>query len=233
MLQRGGGSAAATQGMAVEKGDRFVTGPNGRLTIALGDGSRLELGPSTTLVVDQYLASSAGRVRTSLSLLGGALRALVSAASSGKSNFDVHTPNAIAAVRGTEYDTAYSAGAGRPAFGDCKQFTDVSVRQGTVAVTNAAAPNAATDVRAGYQTTVACAQSPLRPGPIGSKNAAPALPPPMGAMPPPPPPPVPPPAVPPSPPQPPPPPLPPPPGPPPLPPSLPPGQGSVPGRGYR
>jgi ferric-dicitrate binding protein FerR (iron transport regulator) len=233
-LQRGGSSAAVTQGMAVEKGDRFVTGPNGRLTIALGDGSRLELEPFTTLIIDQYLASPAGGVRSSFSLLGGVLRSLVSAAGSAKPNFEVHTPNAVASARGTQYDSAYSAGKARAAFGECRQFTDVSVYQGTVAVANVAAPSASIDIGEGYQTTVACAQSPLRPGPIGSKNAAPALPPPASAAPPltpplagsalAPPPPAPPPPAPP-----PPAPLP----PAPLPPALPPGHGFVPGGGYR
>ena len=235
-LQRGGSSAAATQGMAVEKGDRFVTGPNGRLTIALGDGSRLELEPSTTLIIDQYFASPAGGLRSSFSLLGGVLRSLVRVTGSAKPNFEVHTPNAVASARGTQYDSAYSAGKARAAFGECRQFTDVSVYQGTVAVANVAAPSAAIDVREGYQTSVACTQSPLGPGPIGSKTTAPALPSPMSAAPPPaplppaplPPAPLPPAPLPPAP-------LPPAPLPPaPLPPApLPPGHGFVPGGGYR
>jgi ferric-dicitrate binding protein FerR (iron transport regulator) len=217
--------------MAVEKGDRFVTGPNGRLTIALSDGSRLELEPSTTLIIDQYFASPAGGLRSSFSLLGGVLRSLVRVTGSAKPNFEVHTPNAVASARGTQYDSAYSAGKARAAFGECRQFTDVSVYQGTVAVANVAAPSAAIDVREGYQTSVACTQSPLGPGPIGSKTTAPALPSPMSAAPPPaplPPAPLPPAPLPPAP-------LPPAPLPPaPLPPApLPRGHGFVPGGGYR
>lgn len=233
-LQRGATSTAPAAGMAVQKGDRFVTGPDGHLTITLADGSRLELGPSSTVAIDQYLTSPAGTANTSLSLFGGVLHSLVRVTGAAKPNFEVHTPNAVATVRGTQFDTSYSTDKTRAPFASCKQFTDVSVYQGTVAVANAAAPSATVDIEAGYQTTVACAESPLAPGPIGSESALTALPAPMGAVPPPPPPP---PAAlpaPPAPPSPPSPPSPPPPPPPPPPPALPPGQGGfAPGGGFR
>jgi hypothetical protein len=83
-------------------------------------------------------------------------------------NFEVHTPNAVVAVRGTKWNTRYQEGTGRPGFPSCKRFTDVEVYEGTVEVssaTNAAAQHQS--VTEGYETTVACDAPPLESGPLG------------------------------------------------------------------
>jgi len=93
-------------------------------------------------------------------------------ASGGATNYEVHTPNAVAAVRGTRFDTAYSEGAVRPFYDGCSRYTDVSVYDGTVNLASNAAPNAGEDVGAGYEATVPCQQSPVPAGPLAMTGAA-------------------------------------------------------------
>ncbi len=165
-----GAATSAAPGTAVNVGDRIITGPGGHAMVTLTDGSQLELGESSNLVIDSHaLAPTGGRAATKVSLFGGVLRSVVSA-TGGAPNFEVHTPNAVAAVRGTKWDTAYSEGDSRQTFGDCRKFTDVVVYDGVVSVRN---PNAASglDVPAGYEVTVPCSISPLLPGPIGMTGA--------------------------------------------------------------
>lgn len=169
-VQRGAVVTGVSPGTAVEVGDRVITGPGGHATITLTDGSQLELGEASNLVIDnQALAPSGGRAATRVSLFGGVLRSVVSA-TGGTPNFEVHTPNAVAAVRGTRFDTAYSEGAARPTYGDCRKFSDVVVYEGVVSLRNPNASNGI-DVPAGYEATVPCEVNATLPGPIGMTGA--------------------------------------------------------------
>ena len=169
-LQRAGGTAIAISGSPVNVGDRILTGPGGHAVISLTDGSSLELGESSALTIDSHVLPATGAgAATRVSLFGGVLRSVANA-TGGPANFEVHTPNAVAAVRGTRWDTAFTEGESRATYGDCKNFTDVVVYDGTVSVRN---PNAAAglDVPAGYEVTVPCDISATSPGPIGMTGA--------------------------------------------------------------
>ena len=85
---------------------------NSRVTITLTDNSKLELDESTSLVIDQQMVTANSR-NTKLSLFSGLVRSFVSYSSSPTPNFEVHTPNAVASARGTEYDTSTSDPAAR------------------------------------------------------------------------------------------------------------------------
>jgi ferric-dicitrate binding protein FerR (iron transport regulator) len=168
-VQRAAGTAPVGPGTPVNVGDRIITGPGGHAVVTLTDGSQLELGESSNLVIDNHaLAPAGGRVATQVSLFGGVLRSVVNAG--GTPNFEVHTPNAVAAVRGTRWDTAYSEGEARPTYGDCKKFTDVVVYDGVVSVRHPAATTGM-DVPAGYEVTVPCDVDVTLPGPIGMTGA--------------------------------------------------------------
>ncbi len=171
-LQRGSSKSNATLGMAVEVADHIGTGNPGHAIVTLTDQSRLEIGPLSSVVIDRYLlAPPGGRTTTSLSLFSGVMRSFVNT-SAGVPSFEVNTPNAVAAARGTVYDTAYTEGITRPTFGDCVRFTDVSVDDGVVAVTNRGNPAAGTvEVPAGYEVTVPCDQAPTLPAPLGMTGA--------------------------------------------------------------
>src|SRR5271155_232390 len=54
-IQRtGGATIGAAAGVGVNVGDRVVTGPNGHAVIVLNDQSRLEVGPSSSITLDQF-----------------------------------------------------------------------------------------------------------------------------------------------------------------------------------
>ncbi|MGH7932022.1 MAG: FecR family protein [Candidatus Binataceae bacterium] len=160
---RTGTTLTAVYGMAIDVGDRITTGTNGRATITLTDNSQLELTESSSLTVTQQtLAPGGGRAETRASLFGGLVRSLVRVTPGTPPNFEVHTPNAVASARGTMYDTQYESGVNREGYPHCKQFTDVSVYDGTVEVSNPTNPGAPpVQVPAGHKTTVPCAGAPL------------------------------------------------------------------------
>lgn len=167
-VQRGTGSLVPRTGTQLDIGDKVTTGVNGQLDATLSDNSQLELAESTSLVIDEMTFSAAGRTSTRLTLGAGSLRSSVAAAAGGVPNFTVSTPNAVVAVRGTKWNTRYQDGSARPGYPDCRHFTDVEVFEGTVDVGSTLTPSAAHQaVSAGYETTVACQNAPLEPGPIG------------------------------------------------------------------
>jgi len=159
-IQRtGGATIGAASGVGVNVGDRIITGPNGHAVIILNDQSRL----------DQF---AVGGGPTRVSLFSGVMRSLVNAASGGAgANYQVHTPNAVAAVRGTKFDTAYSENVIRPGYKGCEKYTDVSVYQGTVNLANLGSPNTGEDVHAGYEATVPCDKPPTDGGPLSMTGA--------------------------------------------------------------
>lgn len=167
---RAGATLNAAPGMALQLHDRVTTSSGADLTITLADGSTLELGESAVLVIDESVVTGGARASTKISLFGGSLSSIVTAALRGAApNFEVHTPNATAGVRGTSFTTKYSSAESRPGYSDCTEFTDVAVDDGAVAVTNAR--GATVEVDAGYETTVPCLGVPLTPGPVGLTGA--------------------------------------------------------------
>src|SRR3984893_10751525 len=169
-IERGGTTVAATPGMALDVGARVVTAANSRVTITLTDNSKLELDESTSLVIDQQTVGATSR-NTKLSLFTGVVRSFVSFTSSPTPNFEVHTPNAVASARGTQYDTSTDTQE-RKEYKDCRRFTQVSVYDGTVEVTNATNPGAGSlQVPAGHKTLVACGFAPLPPTELGAAAA--------------------------------------------------------------
>jgi ferric-dicitrate binding protein FerR (iron transport regulator) len=169
-IVRAGATLPAAIGTAVDLGDRVVTAAGGHVAIRLTDGSTLELGESSALVIDQQVAAPA---QTRVSLFAGVVRSFVNrTVGAAAPNFEVHTPNAVAAARGTRFDTAYVSGAQRPSFGDCRSFTDVSVYDGVVHLANVNNLAGGVDVPAGYEATVPCMSNPTGAGPLGMTGAA-------------------------------------------------------------
>ncbi|MGO9267440.1 MAG: FecR domain-containing protein [Candidatus Binataceae bacterium] len=157
-IQRAGHSMVAVNGTPVETGDTIITGPHSQATISLIDGTQFELAESSTIILLRNQLNAAGqRSQTTLSLLAGLLHSLVHFAPGNAPNYEVHTPNAVAAARGTNYDTDYVKGVVRKDYPGCLEFTDITVFEGTVEVTNPRNPTAgSTKVKPGYKTTVPC-----------------------------------------------------------------------------
>lgn len=172
-LQRGAAISPASQGMAVQTGDRLTTDASSSLTVTLTDGSRLVMNESSALVIDEHVTGPGGaRLRTRVNLFSGLVRSIVNLTAGGLPNFEVHTPNAVAAARATDYETAYREGETRPGFTGCNRFTDVAVMKGTVGIAQAANPTAEVTVPEGYETSVPCGLAPLSPGPLGMTGAS-------------------------------------------------------------
>ncbi len=176
-IERAATTVPATVGMALVAGDRVVTASSSRVTITLTDKSKLELDESTSLVIDQQMVTASSRT-TKLSLFSGLVRSFVSHTSS-KTNFQVYTPNAVASARGTEYDTSTQtpppstmSEEDRKKYKDCRRFSQVSVYEGTVEVTNSTNPSAGSKiVPAGYKTLVVCGLAPAALSPLAAAAA--------------------------------------------------------------
>lgn len=170
-IHRAGLAVPVAQGTAVELHDRLATSVNSTATVTLTSGITVTLGEHTNLTFDQNVTTG-GAGRTQLNLLEGGLRSIVPVLLGGRPlGFEIHTPNAITAVRGTDFDTTYIEGRARPGYEGCQRYTDVRVREGIVAVSNLANPTEVVEVGAGYETTVPCLLSPLSPGPLGIAGA--------------------------------------------------------------
>jgi len=114
-IERAGKSIPGIYGTTLQVSDRLTTDAKSRVTIGLSDGSQIELTESSTLVLTENTLNPDGsRASTKVTLLGGLVRSVVRAAVGGAPNFEVHTPNAVAAARGTKFDVAYEKGQERP-----------------------------------------------------------------------------------------------------------------------
>jgi ferric-dicitrate binding protein FerR (iron transport regulator) len=167
-IRRGPRTIPAALAMEILVGDSLATSARSSLTVAMVDGSRLTLSESSSFTIDRAGVGGPKRDST-LSLLKGHLRAVVKFTTGGRSpNFEVRTPNAIAGVRGTDFETAYIVGKPCPGFPRCFRYTDVGVYEGAVEVRNpTSARPVAVRVAAGYETTVPCELPPSSPGPLG------------------------------------------------------------------
>jgi hypothetical protein len=166
-IQRGAATIPVTNGMPVQVGDRVITGDDGHVLVVLTDQSTLELGDSSNLVVGAHSGTA-----TRVDLFGGVVRSFVNkTAGAAAPNFEVHTPNAVAAARGTKFDTSYYTGVTRPTYGDTHDFTDLSVYDGLMHFANINNPTGGQDVPAGYESTVAGMLDPTPPGPLGMTGA--------------------------------------------------------------
>ena len=138
-IQRAGATIAAVQGMSVQLHDRLVTSVDSSATVTLASGITLTSPNIPISLSIRSVTAAADWPDTQLNLVEGGLRSLVPPLLRTQT-FEVHTPNAITAVRGTDFDTTYIEGVARPGYGGCQRYTDVRVREGVVAVSNLANP---------------------------------------------------------------------------------------------
>jgi len=164
-VQRGGNTVQATLSMGVQLHDRITTGKNSYLTISMLGGSAMTLSSDSTLTIDESANIGGTEAPRRVGLLAGGLHTIISGAmrSSSSTAFEVHTPNAVGAVRGTEWDEVYERGEPRlPQYKDCREYTEVWVEDGIVHVANPNVPgNPGQDVTKGHYVIVACDHPPL------------------------------------------------------------------------
>jgi hypothetical protein len=103
-VTRDGADLSAGPGTALQLGDIIKTGAGARMRLRLVDGSILTLGENTSLSIDIFAVDGTNKSRTVvMTLLNGVVNA--AAAKSGEDKFDyqIKTPNAYSAVRGTKW----------------------------------------------------------------------------------------------------------------------------------
>jgi hypothetical protein len=157
-IQRAGATIAAAVNMPVLLHDKITTDPNGSLTLGLVDNSSLQLGASSTMTIDGSLLVNGVGAPSQVGLLGGHLHSIIVGAMRGSTTtFQVNTPNAVGAVRGTGWSEDYTDQQ-RQGFPTCLQYTDVDVDEGTVQLcTGPSCTNKeCRDVQAGHHLTLAC-----------------------------------------------------------------------------
>ena len=91
----------------VDWGDLVKTGDGGRARVALDDGSVLNVGSSSTLLVTQHNAAAQ---QTQIELTYGRMRSQVVKQSKPNAKFEVHTGVGVAGVVGTDFFLGYMNG---------------------------------------------------------------------------------------------------------------------------
>jgi hypothetical protein len=148
-------------------GDKLQTSAASEATVVLLDGSELTLSESTTLVIDRSMVGPTG-ADSVVNLVEGKLRSVINPIGGSLPEFEVHTPNAVAGARGTDFETEYIEGKPCPGFPHCLRYTDVGVYEGIVEVRNPTSTRPiSVRVSGGYETTVPCELPPANPGPLG------------------------------------------------------------------
>ncbi len=92
------------KGQQLTVGDAVVTGPDGNVAISFADGSRLIIRSDSEVIFDILSAwGDTGMADTRMRLQRGRVDAEVAPATGPASRYEIHTPAAISAVRGTVY----------------------------------------------------------------------------------------------------------------------------------
>lgn len=108
------GSKRARRWMNVFVNDILETGDNGRVQILLTDQSVMTLSPGSKLRISEQLYNPRKKERRSVfNLFRGKVRSLVSKyVNAARSKFEIHTPTAVAGVRGSTCVTSFDTGSG-------------------------------------------------------------------------------------------------------------------------
>ena len=107
-ILRGGSNLAAAKQMPILLHDQLTTQAGSSITIGMIDNSSLQLGQNGILTIDDSMLVNGVGAPRQVGLLGGQLHALINGAMRGSSTtFEVHTPNAVGAVRGTDFNISY------------------------------------------------------------------------------------------------------------------------------
>ena len=144
---------SAAAGDQVMVGDQIRTGPLSTATLVFSDGSKTALQDKTEVAVVRMSARRDGGRDIVLRQTLGRTHSRVQRASDQASRFEIETPAAVAAVRGTEFTTAVAAAG----------TTNVSVTRGILEVT---AQGQTVTVLADQETTVYPGCPPSIPAPI-------------------------------------------------------------------
>jgi len=144
--------AQVSAGTRIRLGDTVKTGTGSSVAVVFADGSAITLHSASEMRFDHLSAhGETGMVDSRLHLIDGRLDTRVKPATGPGSRFEIQTPSAISAVRGTEYRAAVTAEG---------QASNIEVLHGKVRVIGARKPRL---VRAGFGTQITVGKAPTRP----------------------------------------------------------------------
>lgn len=145
-------SGVTTTGLpALNVGDTVRTGPSGQMTLQLQDASFIVIYGNTTFEVGDYQGSG---VRELMRVIMGNIRFHIQKFGGRPNPYEVNTPTALIAVRGTEFDVRVD---------ETGQTTEVWTYDGRVKVETAGDADREVVLDAGFKTLVRAGQNPLRP----------------------------------------------------------------------
>lgn len=104
-IQRGIQKIPAAPGVVLYKGDRLVTGKNGRIGVTFNDNTRFAAGPNSVVSVSEFAFNDTTRQGRFVTNVDKGSLAIVSGhiAKSEKDAMRVRTPTALLGVRGTRF----------------------------------------------------------------------------------------------------------------------------------
>ncbi len=118
---------------SVQLGDKIITGKNSSTMIRFADKSELLLGSEAELIFDVLTQwGRTGMVDSRMRLMRGSVEGRVETLDGPGAHFEVHTPSAVATVRGTEFRVRVNK--------DNTEVTYNEVSEGKVQVKNNVAP---------------------------------------------------------------------------------------------
>jgi hypothetical protein len=149
-------------GEIVNAGDRVRTGPDARARLIYFEGTAIELGPSTGLLVVRLERTGSGDLLTNLFQAAGTTVSRVRALVDPAARFEIDTPAATALVRGTTPRVQVAAD------GTTRVANEPDGSGGLVDVRARDPGASAVSLAPGEETDVAVGQPPLPPVPIGT-----------------------------------------------------------------
>lgn len=142
--------SAPARGEILPAGTLLQTG-RGRLLLRLSDGSQILIGAHTRLLVQQPAPSD----HNYFQILFGRIRAFVSKQTGGAAPFQLGTPSAVIAVRGTEFEIEVNR----------LNVTEVDVIEGLLEVSGRTAAGRSVLLQPGFSTRVGIDGFPEEPTP--------------------------------------------------------------------
>ena len=94
---------AITAGSDIAEHDKITVGNGGNVQLQFTDGTKLVVGPNSTLVIEKYLMQGGGTAKdVSVDALRGTFRFITGR--SAKAAYDIKTANSTIGIRGTGFD---------------------------------------------------------------------------------------------------------------------------------
>ena len=144
--------SGVSPGVLIHLGDTLKTGPHSSVAVVFADGTTLTLHSDAEMRFDHLSAhGETGMVDSRLHLGKGRLQTRVKPSAGPGSRFEIHTPSAITAVRGTAYRASVSLNS---------DSSNIEVLEGDVLVSGA---EQQTLVPAGFGTRIVRGRAPAPP----------------------------------------------------------------------